>query len=238
MRLIDSGLNLQFTAQKDPGGGWTIIVANEDDTDLVLDRITVLREELTGEQYSDECADWVNAHPGTQIDELRKTATDARNAKRWYKGGHAGTTPFGAEAERQLDIIAHFIGRADVYLGTDDSAGGTKWFVFGPWMRRLTGERHYRKPNLTAAVEFIDLAFKHMCAEPTTSARFRQLQPDQVPEGADWVAVESARARGIKSDQRVRVVDVLSIANGGHVVTWTDNQAFYVTEDYNTVQSF
>lgn len=232
MRQVNSGLNVQFTARHySDNRGWVIVVTNEDDTDLRLDTITIREAKLTEEDFDQRCAQWVNTHDAEQIAKLR---AEAWAAGQRMHGHHMGATPFEPEIEMQLDEIASAAGRNDVYLGTVQELG-REWFVFGPWLKTLTRERNYTKLNVGYALEFIAKAHRKATAPDMDRAQWRQLRAGELPEGALWVAHRAARSAGI-DEGLVRVVDVGSIGNGGHVVTWTDGRSgFYVAHDYNNI---
>lgn len=233
MRFINSGLNLQFTGKPYPDGrGWVVVVTNEDDLDLRLDTFNMSGEMLDSERFLQVCARWINQH--NDFDALRERA---RAAMRRMQGMHVDATPFSAVVESRLDTIARVFGRNDVYLGTAREMRRDQ-YVLGPWLRGLTGERYYSNGNLEYTLEFIAKAYAKATAPGVRPEDFRQMRPGELPEGATWVAHGAARARGI-DEGRVRVVDVGSIGNGGHVVTWTDQASgFYVTEDYNNIDIF
>lgn len=233
MRFINSGLNLQFTGKPYPDGrGWVVVVTNEDDLELRLDTFGTSGETLDSERFLQVCARWINDHD--DFDALRK---EARAAVQRMRGSHAGATPFGPAVESQLDTIARVFDRGDVYLGTGQDMG-RQMFVLGPWLRYLTGDRHSTSASLKYVLGVIDRACKKATAADVQPSEFRQMRGGELPEGATWVACRAARAAGI-DESHVRVVDVGSIGNGGHVVTWTDRRSgFYVTEDYNNIDIF
>jgi len=233
MRFVNSGLNVQFTAKHyTDNRGWVIVVTNEDDWSLRLGTISLPDGKLTAEQFEQTCTRWLNQTEN--IDDLRK---EARAAEQRQRGFHQDATPFGAEVEAKLDTIARVFSRNDVYLGTTQEMG-RQMFVLGPWLRGLTGDRHFRNASLTYVLGLIDRAYAKATAPGVQPEDFRQMRQGELPEGATWVAHGAARARGI-DEGRVRVVDVGSIGNGGHVVTWTDQASgFYVTEDYNNIDIF
>lgn len=235
MRLVNSGLNVQFTAKHySDTRGWVIVVTNEDDTELRLDVIPLQEATLIEEDFTQACARWVNTHDAEQIAQLR---AEAWGAGQRMRGRHMGATPFEPEIEMQLDEIASAFGRGDVYLGTVREVG-RQMYVLGPWLRGLTGDRHFRNGSLTYVLGFIDRAYAKATAADVRPENFRQMRQGELPEGATWVARGAARRAGI-DEGRVRVVDVGSIGNGGHVVTWTDQSSgFHVTEDYNNIDIF
>ena len=236
MRYINSGVNLQFTAKRHGDIGWVVAVMNEDDFAVRLGTVTLGRPhgELTSEEFNEACTRWLNQHDNEKLEALRK---EARDADLRMRGFHACTTPFGDEVEAKLDEIARAFGRNDVYLGTNHWLG-RQMFVLGPWLRGLTGDRHYHNGSLTYTLGFIDRAHAKATASDVQPGEWQQLRPGQLPVGAMWVAEQSARGYGLDT-VGVRVVDVGSIGNGGHVVTWTDQKTgFYVTEDYNNIDIF
>lgn len=233
MRYVNSGLNVQFTAKHyTDTKGWVIVVTDENDVELRLDTISLWEEKLTAEQFQEQCARWLN-----NTEDLYNLRKEARAAEQRMRGFYSGVTPFGTAAETKLVSLARTFDRNDVYLGTAREMG-RDWFVFGPWLRALTGERFYRKSTMEYALEFIETAYRKAGMRHVQPSDFRQMRPGELPVGADWVARGAAQRRGIEAD-RVRVVDVQSIGNGGHVVTWTDGKSgFYVTEDYNNIDIF
>lgn len=236
MRFINSGMNLQFTAKKHGDIGWVVAVMNEDDFAVRLGTVTVPHPhgELTADQFNEACTRWLNKHDNEELAALRE---QARGDEQRMRGFHAGTTPFGDEIESQLDEIARVFGRNDVYLGTKQWMG-RQMFVLAPWLRGLTGDRYYHNASLTYVLGFIGRAHAKATAPDVQPNEWQQLRLGQLPVGAMWVAEQSARGRGLDS-VGVRVVDVGSIGNGGHVVTWTDQKTgFYVTEDYNNIDIF
>jgi hypothetical protein len=227
MRMVNSGLRLQFTLRNDPANGLAVEVADEADPAIVLQMVTGFNTPLSEAQFDDECTKWLNARSNQQIAYLRELA---RRRYRHQHGTYARTTDFGLEAEAKLNEIVHIAGRADVYLGHEPSHQLEGWFVFAPWLRDFTGERFYRKPNLKNAVEFIDLAHAKVTANRQQARDFKL---PQSATGADWVASTAADRSGKKLR---RVVEVGSIGNGGHVVVWQDSDGdFHATEDYNNV---
>jgi len=228
MRMVNSGARLQFILRGTDDFAFIIQVADESDDLIVLDVIGALDPPVSEERFQDECAAWLNARSNEELARLRE---EARAKCRHRLGTYAGTTDFGVVAEAKLDQIAQISGRWDVYLGHRPATAKIEgWFVFGPWLRDFCRERFYQKPNRASAIEFIDAAHAKVTANQEQARAYRS---NTTAEGAAWVADREAKRMG-KTFRRV--VDVGSIGNGGHVVTWEDTDGVFHTEDdYNNI---
>lgn len=226
MRMVISGL--RFTLRNDRAHGLAVEVADEADPEIVLQIVTGFDGPLSETQFNDECTNWLNARSNEQIMHLRELA---RGRYRHQKHSYIHTTDFGADAEAKLDEIARISQRWDVYLGHKAATARIEgWFVFGPWLRDFCGQRFYQKPSRKRAIEFIDLAHAKVTANPEQARAYRS---NTTADGASWVADREARSQG-KTFKKV--VDVASIGNGGHVVTWLDDDGvFHATEDNNNI---
>jgi hypothetical protein len=85
---------------------------------------------------------------------------------------------------------------------------------------------------------FITRAYAKVTAPGFNAEEWRQMRGGELPVGTSWVVDIAARHAGV-DEQLARAVDVGSIGNGGHVVTWTDGKTgYYTTEDYNNIDIF
>jgi hypothetical protein len=234
MRFINSGLNVQFHGKDHSASGWVVTVTNEDDWSVVLDTMTLGHRKVSAEEFEAMCVRWLNQHDNDQIEALRQRA---RAAEQRMRGFHQGATEFDAETEAKLDAIARLSGRNDIYLGTKQEMG-RQMFVLGPWLRGLTGDRYYYSASLVYVQGFITRAYEKVTAPGFNAEEWRQMRQGGLPTGTSWVVGIAARHRGV--DETVaRAVDIGSIGNGGHVVTWTDGKTgYYTTEDYNNIDIF